>query len=258
MLSSIRNSVSLGTLSLFLAGTAVLASCSKEDQATPAPAVAQHKTQDYTGEELFRGIFFFEGEVAAKVPAFDSYRTTIRKQIQLHPGLAAVRHRNIDHIVEAVRRLDPTYFDKLQQAIKSQNFERITAAIRLGTTLNEAVTLNAFTSDTQKQTYLQRKRVLQSLDMKRYDFSKEQDIARYTQDAKQALTAAGQDVAPVMEQIEASFVMVYQSGDYIAYQSVSVFIAEVAHAFFEYVADQSGESKLEAEMLIKQLALNLN
>ncbi|UOQ55397.1 hypothetical protein [Hymenobacter cellulosivorans] len=258
MLLSIRDAASPKILGLLLAGSSLLASCAKEDSVAPDTTVAQAKSQDYTGEDLYRGIFFFQGEAATKVPAFDSYRAMIGKQVAEHPGLAAARNRNIDLIVASVRSLDPTYFVKLKQAISSQDFQRIKAAIRQGTTLNEAVTLNTLPSAAQKQSYLQRKRVLQSLDMKRYDFSKEQDITRYTQDAKQALTAAGLDTAPVMLQEEASFVMVYQSGDYVAYHSVSVFVAEVAHAFFEFINEQSGDNKMEVEMLIKQLALNLN
>ncbi|TGE25412.1 hypothetical protein E5K00_09545 [Hymenobacter aquaticus] len=257
MLKNMLNSASPAVLGLLLGGTALLGSCAKEDQAGPAPAVSATKTDHHTGEELYRGIFFFEGEVAAKIPAFDSYRASINKGLAQNPAFPAARRRNIDAIVGAVRALDPTYFDRLQQAIQSRDFQRVKAALKQGTLLNEAVTLSALPSPGQKQAYLQRKQVLRGLDMTRYDFSREQDIARYVQDARAALTASGQLAPSAQIQDEAAMIMVYQSGDYVAYQSVSVFIAEVAHAFFEKLQEESTANQLTFDLVIRQIALNL-
>ncbi|TGE16822.1 hypothetical protein [Hymenobacter elongatus] len=257
MLKNIINSASPAVLGLLLGGAAVVSSCSKEEQVAPGTATAATKAENYTGEALYRGIFFFDGEVATKIPAFDSYRLTIGKGLAQNPTLATVRRRNIDAMVSAARRLDPTYFDRLKQAIASQDFQRVKDAIKQGTTLNEAVTLHALTSQTEKDAYLERKKILRTLDMTRYDFRNEQDITRYVQDARAALAAAGQEVSPTAIQSEVSMIMVYQSGDYVAYQSVSVFIAEHAHAFFEKLNDESSDSQLKVDLVIKQIALNL-
>ncbi|TGE29606.1 hypothetical protein [Hymenobacter metallicola] len=257
MTNSHKPSAVPAVFGLLLGGAALLSSCAKDELTVPETAVATTKAEDYTGEELYRGIFFFEGEVAAKIPAFDSYRATIRKTEAQHPEMTAVRQRNIDAMVQAARSLDPTYFAKLKQAIQSQDFQQIRQVIKQGSTLNEAITLNSLTSPTQKQVYQRRKQVLQKLDMSRYDFQQEQDIQRYIQDAQQALTAAGEEVLPQQIQSELSFAFVYHSGDYVAYQSVSVFMAEHAHAFFEKLTEKDADSQLEVDMLIKQLALNL-
>ncbi|PJJ59220.1 hypothetical protein [Hymenobacter chitinivorans] len=250
---------SLKTLGLITAVSLLAPSCGPNEVIAPdAPtAKSQQEKVDYSGEELFRGIFFFEGRVAEQIPSFDAYRATIRRAGTQHHEVLVKRAHTVDALVKGVRSIYPTYFIELKQAIQSENFERIKGVIRKGTALNEAAALATLTSPEEKQAFLQRRQVIQSLNMAAYDFKKEQDLKRFVQDSKQALTEAGYESSqPIQDEVEYAFV--YQQTDVFAYQYSSVVIAESVHAWFEQLADQSGTSQLEMELLIKELADNLN
>lgn len=250
---------SLKTLGLATAVSFLAPSCAPNDLIAPdAPTTkSQREKVDYSGEELFRGIFFFEGRVAEQIPSFDAYRATIRKAGAQHPEVLVKRAQTVDALVKGVRSIYPTYFMELKQAIASENFERIKGAIRKGTALNEAAALATLTTPEDKQAFLQRRQVIQALNMADYDFKKEKDLKRFVQDSKQALADAGYESSqPIQDEVEYAFV--YQQTDVFAYQYTSVFIAESVHAWFEQLADQSGASQLEVELLIKELSHKLN
>jgi SdpC family antimicrobial peptide len=98
----------------------VLVACGNDDRT----ALAQSR-QPLSGEEVFRGLVFHEGPVAAQLP--EVWRQVPPRQ--LTPEQQEARARRKDAVVADIRQADPTFFDRFGADIQSGDHLRIEQAL---------------------------------------------------------------------------------------------------------------------------------
>ena len=90
----------------------------------------------YSAEELFRGVFFAEGEVAAKIPQMKGLSATERANTDS-------RRQEIEAfynaVVAEVKKSYPSYMGELKAAVDSRKHASISQKITEGTQILEAV-----------------------------------------------------------------------------------------------------------------------
>ena len=93
-------------------------SCNKKE----ANATTNTIKKEYSGEELFRGIFFVEGEVAHKINFFEvSY-----EHLESLPEDKKLAYRQyVDVVVNTIDSEYPTLFSELQTIVQSKNLSKI-------------------------------------------------------------------------------------------------------------------------------------
>lgn len=94
--------------------------------------------KEYSGEELFRGIFFLEGEVAQSLeslkPNLDEMETTLKT----NPEAKASYGDFANEIMSQINRLDPEFLDNFKSQIESDNYYSIELALGNGSRMIKA------------------------------------------------------------------------------------------------------------------------
>jgi SdpC family antimicrobial peptide len=86
--------------------------------------------KSYSGEELFRGIFMAEGEVADKLSIFD--KMPIRQQLESNDSLRTKYKAELDEIVALIQVNKPNFFGDFEREITSGNVLRVQNAVNNG------------------------------------------------------------------------------------------------------------------------------
>jgi SdpC family antimicrobial peptide len=86
------------------------------------PVVAPHSRQRASGEALYRGIFFGEGDIVASVPEL---RGTFEWQTMLDSTQRKAVHEFVDQLIPAIRQTDPAFLDAFGDALQSGDHLRI-------------------------------------------------------------------------------------------------------------------------------------
>lgn len=254
MLHVFRGTTFAKTMSVSLLTSFLTVSCSKDQLATVTPAV-QAAANAYTGEQLFKGIFLLDGDVTAKIPYLQAFRSAVDKQKVANPEQAQQRQAQVDVLVSKVQKLNPAYFGELKAAIKSQDFDRIEAALKSGASLIEAASLASFTNQQDKDAFLQKQQAVKALDTSKYDFTKAQDVDKFIAEAK----AASKDAAPNSRQApDALDVVNVTDVALFLYFAASVAVVVVLVIVAAKGPDVDSATQLEKEQFIQQLAFNLN
>ena len=92
------------------------------------PLTAKHR---YSGEEMFRGLFFVEGRYAEAIPELQSLQLSYSKKIA-KPADVKVVSQFRSQIIHYVQAQQPRYFDNLQMAFESGNPTKVQAALESG------------------------------------------------------------------------------------------------------------------------------
>jgi SdpC family antimicrobial peptide len=87
-------------------------------------SIANNKKLTYhlTGEEMFRGVFFVEGQYAEMIPELKAAKTTYfadQLTTQENAALSAVRNQ----IIESIKADNPAYFDEFKFALQTASPE---------------------------------------------------------------------------------------------------------------------------------------
>ncbi|UOQ71518.1 hypothetical protein [Hymenobacter cellulosilyticus] len=253
MINYFRNAVFTKGLSAILATSFLTVSCSKDELAAPQNSLSEVAAKGYSGEALFKGILLLEGEVAKQLPTLQSFRLALEKEQAQNPTFAKARAEHNAQLVAAVRTLDPTYFAELQKAVNSKSFDQINAALRKGGSLIQAVKL-AGKGDASKVAKLQKS--LKSLDLKKYDFSNQDGVARFMQDAKAKAginDTGAESLQAVQDEVSVAYVWDIAVAIELAWVIALAFVVVLG-------ADQEGSSpaaSFEQETLVKDIAFKL-
>jgi hypothetical protein len=126
--------------------------------------VSLEQKTDYSGEALFRGLFFFQGDVPTKVqslrPHYDQF-----KQASRDKKVDKAMQEFIDEMIVQIKQIDPTYFDQFKAQIQSDNMYGIELAIANGTKMIEA-------AGYRSEKYAGMFKLQHALEVKKVDFSK--------------------------------------------------------------------------------------
>ncbi|WET67881.1 hypothetical protein [Sphingobacterium sp.] len=117
------------SLFLFLATSIIYYSCSKETKETTSSTLS--------GEQMFRAVYFLQGELATKI---DAIKPGIEQQkgiIKTKEQLAEV-NEFIDEIILNIKKIDPQYFAVFKEQLESKNFYAVDLALKNGNKMIEA------------------------------------------------------------------------------------------------------------------------
>ncbi|SCW86910.1 antimicrobial peptide, SdpC family [Paenibacillus tianmuensis] len=115
-------------LALFLAVILIMTSSS-------VFAAGTGSKQKYSGEQIFRGLVFGQGEVARLFPSIWPEEMLVKLS---NPQAFAVT----EQLVQQIKELDPTYFDLLEKAAYSGNHLQVRNALAQGGELVEKTVKN--------------------------------------------------------------------------------------------------------------------
>lgn len=114
-------------ISAVMALSILFVSCStNEDTAAAGSAQQTAVSKQYSGEDLFRGIFFSEGVVASKLSNYGKFED-VKGQLNAEQKKELLTLQN--ELISYISKNDPTYFSKFQKSINSGNPVVIRAAI---------------------------------------------------------------------------------------------------------------------------------
>lgn len=86
---------------------------------------------DFSGEELFRGIFFLQGDVVNYIPELKKVKDSVPDAKEPEGEVL----KFMDSIILAMNEIDPAYFKKLENAIYSKNPNQIKSELEYGAEL---------------------------------------------------------------------------------------------------------------------------
>lgn len=138
--------------------------------------------KDYTGEELFRGIFFLQGEVAKSL---ETLRPHIDRKVEsekLSPENRSFHIEFVNEIITQIKSLDPSYFNNFRSQVQSENYYSIELALANGTQMIKAA---GYKSEKLSATFklmdeIQEKQVdFGSEKIKNLDFENKEDVETF-------------------------------------------------------------------------------
>ncbi len=110
----------------------VLVSCEREEDANPEP-----QTVEFTGKELFKGVFFTEGKIGKQIDLY-SERALLMENLSQEDRSQASEQTN--KVVDYIDRAHPGFFQEFKAALHSKNHNAIKDMLLVGTNhLSEAM-----------------------------------------------------------------------------------------------------------------------
>jgi hypothetical protein len=149
---------------------------------------------NYTGEELFRGIFFIQGEVARKIEIFKPYFADQNKVNSID------RDELSDEIVKGIKMGYPSFFDDFESVLKSKDFNKIQYTLSNAGKLIQVVGNN---SPKYKKYFKMVEKVVEDIDVSKYDLNNpndklklQKDILKKMEDNKEVLFSSNKSSRP--------------------------------------------------------------
>ncbi|AQG80671.1 hypothetical protein [Spirosoma montaniterrae] len=109
----------------------------------------------YSGEEMFRGLFFLEGRYAEAIPELKSVSMTYSYKLAKVSSKDAI-HKTRNQLVATIRAEQPMFFDNFQKAMESGNHLRVESTLRAARKVVEATAERLYKLDMQQIEKLQR------------------------------------------------------------------------------------------------------
>src|SRR5688572_18970645 len=127
MLRKIHNYASKPYLILPLCITLLFASCTKNEvNSDTGTSISELSQKTYTGEQLFRGIFFAEGTVAAAINELKDLN--IRNFLEGEELNRALYFQ--DELIKRIAAEDPVFFNTFRLAMQSRDHLRIQTELK--------------------------------------------------------------------------------------------------------------------------------
>ncbi|UFH55070.1 hypothetical protein [Spirosoma sp. KNUC1025] len=108
----------------------------------------------FSGEDMFRGLFFLEGQYAKAIPELQSLRMSYSQQL-VKPAHQAVLNQMRTEMIQAIKAQQPHYFDQFRAALESGNFVKVQAALNEGKTLATKTVERLYNLDSHQLEQLQ-------------------------------------------------------------------------------------------------------
>lgn len=236
---------------------------------------------EYSGEELFRGLFFLEGEVAKKIPFFDPIISYYENSIKENPNLAVEKSRQVNKTVQKVNEINPYFFDQLKKEIESKDFNRVRKILEKGALMCKAgIVINELYSSHEKEI-----KEFFSKNTNTYDFNSEKDMQKFLTDTEKLVKDSNlfKEIGAKTNDRQMAFAAFVTVAVAVVIWEVAVVVNVVAAIngvvivfFVTLVVGPSGDNtcyygckkpfsredyskrSLEREIFIKQVVLNLN
>lgn len=123
-------------------------SCNQDDfvenqaQSNSSDNLFAKSNTDYSGEEIFKGVFFFQGEIPKNIDAFQDILINMNNR-QDSKEIEKELNSLADEIITYINDNDPVYFDKLKEVIKSNDYFSVQEYMNYtGVLIEQAIILN--------------------------------------------------------------------------------------------------------------------
>jgi SdpC family antimicrobial peptide len=88
-------------------------------------SASAEKVKKYSGEQIFRGFVFGQGEVAKKIPEIFDQKTI--KKLNSPEAI-----KGVNEMLQVIKKEDPSYFQDLQNAVYSKNPQKVEDLLKKG------------------------------------------------------------------------------------------------------------------------------
>ena len=123
LITSFRNFCTKWYFMLPLIVVFIAFSCQQSESITPDPKKMAAK--NFSGEEVFRGIFFYQGDIVENFPSIQKNRETIQTTFNTNLEAEQVYQEFTDQIIEKIKVIDPNYFEEFKTKISTKNLYQI-------------------------------------------------------------------------------------------------------------------------------------
>jgi SdpC family antimicrobial peptide len=135
----------------------------------------------YSGVDLFKAIYFFDGHAATRIPYFASIKNYVST---FTPTQESQRQAFNNEIVSVINNLNPNFFDRFKQQIYSSDLDAINAIVDEGAGLLLVAVINS----SYNPNYQQADYVGQTMNTSLYDFNTADGINTYLKDYGNTIT----------------------------------------------------------------------
>lgn len=174
MLNSCRKIMGNIYVASFLVFTFVFASCGRPEAETPEIS--------YGGEDIFRAVFFLQGEAVTKLEALQGQLVKKQAMFRTYPGAEKASAEFAEEIISQIKKFEPAYFDQFKKQIQSDNLFKIQLAVENGAKMIRiaGLTSQKYGGIFKLADKLSDKKVdLAAEDFKNLDTSKEEDMKKF-------------------------------------------------------------------------------
>ncbi|MDJ1473277.1 hypothetical protein QNI19_32795 [Cytophagaceae bacterium DM2B3-1] len=136
----------------------IFASCSTSN--------AEEISRDYSGEELFKGIFFLQGDSASQLESLQPQLAKRKAMYATYPEMQKAYAEFSDEIISQIKKIEPSYFKQFKAQIQTKNLYKIQLALTNGAKM---IKLGGLASEKYNGIF----RLADQLDEKKVDLSTE-------------------------------------------------------------------------------------
>ena len=258
-MKKIRNHVK--KIALFLSFSILFISCSENEQGLKTNLTSLERNgEKYTGEEIFRGIFFFENDVSEGIPQLAQLKSEIlggSNNIETLKSLKELSNISVNFINDKY----PNYFKELQAKIYSNNLFEINEALNLSSELIEQAALSSekfqsiflFGKKMQTDTVLQEEVAALNLNTETGKQELKYIISLNTPTNESGFIGIWAAVAAVYVVVAVVSIVI---GAYSVYFKVAYWGSRNNSS--NIFSDNENDIKIEHDILINEIALNFN
>lgn len=209
----------------------------------------EQTVKSYSGEELFRGIFFLQGEVANKLPSLYSIQTEVKDA-----NIKAQKLLLADEIIEGIKKIDSNFLSWFKVEIESDDYNRIEDALKKGSEiyLKAGLTTEHFGSLFSKMAT-----VAQSIDVSKYNLKTAKGLEQLQDDMKEGLGRGDSSIDDGDICLVVAAVVAVAVWEVVA--AVNVAVVLTFYAWVLVAGADGGErgSTLKKEIMIAEIAANI-
>ncbi|WP_018675840.1 hypothetical protein [Riemerella columbina] len=151
---------------------------------------------DFTGEEIFKGIFFQEGKFVDRVQSLSDIS---RDAIVLSPEMEKDKQLLINDVIQNINNKNPYFFENFKKDIKSGNYIKIENAINHGSDeLLKSLLISKKYGNSIREALI----LTEKIDFTTFDFNNEDDLKKiqqyFTDEIEQTILVVAAAVAFVV------------------------------------------------------------
>lgn len=150
-------------------------SCSSEEE---NPLINSTDLSALTGENVFKGIFFLEGNLPSQVK-FLNKKLEVASEIDMPEDVSEAKTQIISEIISGINQVNPTYFSDLKQSLHLKDNYALNENIKKGADL---LYVGLLKSKKMSEMTPEFKQLFEKLDMNSYDFQNKTELNRFLKD----------------------------------------------------------------------------
>lgn len=120
-----------------------------------------------SGEELFKAIFFLEGDLAKRISYYQPILAQMDEFEKKHPEIIKSKSQKINYFIELIKKNDNAYFNNLKNSIESKDVKKVESSILQGGDLIKAVAIIDYSKMNSSDV------------LDKYDFSNKNDLKTF-------------------------------------------------------------------------------